>query len=87
MNDKQINLLDRKNIEDILSLTPLQEGMLFHYLKDPRSDLYFEQLYLDITGHIDLPSFREAWKKVVNRNGVLRTLFRWEKLKTPPRWF
>lgn len=31
-----------KDIEDIVALTPLQEGMLFYYLKDPENDHYFE---------------------------------------------
>ena len=46
--------LDKKNIENIAALTPLQEGMLFHYLKDPKNDIYFEQLSLDISGEIDM---------------------------------
>lgn len=25
--------LDKQNLEDILGLTPIQEGLLFHYLK------------------------------------------------------
>src|SRR5690606_22628644 len=28
------------NIQDAYSLTPLQEGMLFHYLLNPESDAY-----------------------------------------------
>jgi hypothetical protein len=47
---------DKKNIEDILSLTSMQEGMLFHYLKEPKSDHYFEQLSLEISGEIDFAS-------------------------------
>jgi iturin family lipopeptide synthetase B len=35
--------LDKRNIEDVLALTPMQEGMLFHYLKDPTSDYCFLQ--------------------------------------------
>lgn len=28
--------IDKDNIEDILALTPMQEGILFSYLKDPK---------------------------------------------------
>jgi tyrocidine synthetase-3 len=75
--------LDKKNIEDILALTPMQEGLLFHYLKDPQSDHYFEQLSLEITGKIDLQHFEKAWSLVVETNEMLRTVFRWEKVEKP----
>jgi tyrocidine synthetase III len=72
-----------KNVESIVSLTPVQEGMLFHYLKNTESDLYFEQLSLDISGHMNMNAFKKAWKLVIETNEMLRTLFRWEKLKSP----
>ncbi|UCH93956.1 MAG: amino acid adenylation domain-containing protein [Candidatus Aminicenantes bacterium] len=75
--------LDKKNIEDILSLTPMQEGMLFHYLQDPGSDIYFEQLSLDISGEIDADLFGKAWNFVIETNEMLRTVFRWEKVENP----
>jgi amino acid adenylation domain-containing protein len=73
--------IDKKNIADIL--TPMQEGMLFHYLKDPGSDLYFEQLSLDIIGTIDFPLFERAWNMVIETNEMLRTVFRWEQVEHP----
>ncbi|HLP47549.1 MAG TPA: condensation domain-containing protein, partial [Candidatus Kapabacteria bacterium] len=75
--------LDRKNIADIYALTPLQQGMLFHYLQEPGSDLYFEQLSLELDGDIDLNIFEAAWNFVVKTNEVLRTVFRWEKGNDP----
>ena len=30
---KKMSQLDRENIQDILALTPMQEGLLFYYLK------------------------------------------------------
>ncbi|MCU0289812.1 MAG: condensation domain-containing protein, partial [Acidobacteria bacterium] len=75
--------LNPKSIENILPLTPLQEGMLFHYLKDPRSGLYFEQLGLEISGAIDAVFFEKAWNVVVQSNEMLRTVFRWEKVEKP----
>jgi len=75
--------LNRKSIEDILALAPMQEGMLFHYLKEPEKHHYFEQLNLKISGKIDIDCFEQAWNFVIETNEVLRTVFRWEKLKSP----
>jgi amino acid adenylation domain-containing protein len=80
---EKMKKLDKKNIEDILALTPMQEGMLFHYLKDPGSDLYFEQLSLEISGEIELDIFEKAWNFVIETNEMLRTLFRWEHVEHP----
>jgi amino acid adenylation domain-containing protein len=74
---------DKKNIEDVTALSPLQEGMLFHYLKDRETDYYFEQLCLTITGRIDFNCFKRAWNFVAETNEMLRTRFRWEKVKNP----
>ncbi|PMB02622.1 non-ribosomal peptide synthetase, partial [Fischerella thermalis CCMEE 5273] len=75
--------LDKQNVEDILGLTPVQEGMLFHYLKDPRSDQYFEQLSVGVKGEMEEATFRKAWEGVVSANECLRMVFRWEKVKNP----
>jgi amino acid adenylation domain-containing protein len=80
---KEFKSPDKKNIDDVLALTPMQEGMLFHYLRDPRSDQYLEQLTLEISGEIDAKVFEKAWNMVVETNEVLRTAFRWEKLQHP----
>ncbi len=74
--------LNPKKIENILALTPPQEGMLFHYLQDPRSQLYFEQLSLEISGEISVDHFKKAWNAVTANNEMLRTVFHWEKLET-----
>ncbi|MCX6581229.1 MAG: amino acid adenylation domain-containing protein, partial [Candidatus Aminicenantes bacterium] len=75
--------LDPIDIENILALTPLQEGMLFHYIQDSQSELYFEQLCLEIFGEIDARHFEKAWNIVIQTNEMLRTVFRWEKLEKP----
>ncbi len=66
--------LNPKRIENVLALTPLQEGILFHYLKNPGSDYYFEQLCLDISGEIDVRHFEKAWNMVIETNEMLRTI-------------
>ena len=75
--------LDRQNIEDVLALTPMQEGMLFHYLNNPSSEQYFEQLSLNISGQLDVDLLENAWRHVVRSNEMLRTVFRWDKLEAP----
>jgi hypothetical protein len=73
----------KKDVEDIIGLTHLQEGILFHYLKNLGSNLYSIQLSIEINGVVILEYFQTAWNKVVEENEMLRTVYRWEKLNKP----
>lgn len=75
--------LDKKNIENILALSPMQEGILFYYLLNKESDYYLEQLQIKVSGKIDIVLFEKAWNIVAKTNEMLRTVFRWETLKNP----
>src|SRR5579872_3617393 len=71
------------NVEDIYPLSPMQEGMLFHSLYDPQSEVYFEQIAFTLHGNLNVPAFRRAWEQIIARHAILRTLFLWEQLDTP----
>lgn len=77
--------LDKQNVEDLLDLTPFQEGLLLHHLaSNVPSPQYIEQLYLKVEGAtIDAAHFKSVWQLLTNTNEVLRTIFRWEGLKKP----
>lgn len=77
--EKQVN----RNIEDIYALSPAQEGMLFQYLKNPAAQQQFEQLTLRISGNMNREIFTDAWNSVIRNHEILRSVFRWEKLKKP----
>ncbi|MES2295468.1 MAG: amino acid adenylation domain-containing protein [Pseudomonadota bacterium] len=71
------------NVEDIYPLTPVQHGMLFHTLMDPRAGVYIEQLVCTIGSTLDVSAFERALQLLVERHAVLRSAFVWEKLKAP----
>lgn len=75
--------INKNEVEDIISLTPVQEGMLFHYLQNPDSEDYHEQLCMNLSGILDLDLFQMAWQTVIGSNEMLRTVFRWEQVKQP----
>ncbi|KAA3617205.1 MAG: amino acid adenylation domain-containing protein [Calditrichaeota bacterium] len=75
MNNKK-----QKNIEAIYPLSPMQQGMLFHTLYEPGSSTYFEQIYFNLIGDLDVKLFQQALQKTVDRHAVLRTSFVWKKL-------
>ena len=75
--------IEKRNVEDMLGLTSMQEGMLFHYLANPGSKQYFEQFRLVLSGNIDPEIFKKAWEAVAQTNEMLRTVIRWEKLEEP----
>ncbi|GFZ32347.1 surfactin synthase subunit 2 [Clostridium zeae] len=79
-NEKKIG---RNDVVDILALTPMQEGMIFHYMYDSESEQYFEQLSLNITGVVKCEEIKKAWQFVAENNEMLRAVFRWDKLEKP----
>lgn len=75
--------LNSEDVQDIFSLTPVQEGMLFHYIKNQESNLYHIILSLRIAGKIDTERFKTAWQWVAKNNEMLRAVFRWKEVKNP----
>ncbi|MGH9959457.1 MAG: condensation domain-containing protein, partial [Pyrinomonadaceae bacterium] len=71
------------SIEDIYNLSPMQQGMLFHTLQAPHSEVYFEQMSYSLTGNLNVFAFQQAWWQVVQRHSVLRTAVYWEELSEP----
>ncbi|MBE9205823.1 amino acid adenylation domain-containing protein [Nostoc sp. LEGE 06077] len=72
-----------QNIEDLYELSPMQQGMLFHTLYAPESEVYFEQLLCIISGELNFSAFQKAWKQVVARYSILRSSFYWQEIEKP----
>src|SRR5436853_5185368 len=72
-----------KNVEDIYSLSPVQQGLLFHTLYDPGSGVYVEQMSCTLQGELNVPAFERAWQQVIERHAVLRTSFVWDEVDKP----
>ncbi|MFE7929518.1 amino acid adenylation domain-containing protein [Streptomyces sp. NPDC057456] len=66
----------RHTVTDVLPLTPLQEGLLFHALYDEETaDVYTVQLALGLDGPLDRDALRTACRDLVRRHAPLRTAF------------
>ncbi|TCW37424.1 gramicidin S synthase 2 [Laceyella sacchari] len=74
--------MDKKQIADIYSLSPMQEAMLFHSIHD-EGNAYFEQMSLTIEGSLDIDKFAESVQWIVDKYEVFRTIFSYKKLAKP----
>ncbi|MGH9765148.1 MAG: condensation domain-containing protein, partial [Blastocatellia bacterium] len=70
-------------VEDIYPASPMQQGLLFHALYSPLTDLYLNQLSYRIEGRLDILSFKQAWRFVVARHAIWSTAFVWRDLEEP----
>ena len=98
LSQTEIEGLERAypEIEDVLPLTPLQEGLLFHALYDAQAaDVYTVQLELGLEGALDSEALEAAVAGLLSRHASLRACFRHEGLGRPvqiivprvvPRW-
>src|SRR5262245_10542339 len=74
----------RMHVEDILPLSPLQEGLLFHAQYDAHApDLYTVQLVLALQGPLDRAALQAAAQALASRHASLRAAFRHESLSRP----
>ncbi len=78
LSQQQIDELCRQDrIADILPLTPLQQGLLFHAntIHGNTGDVYAMQLDITITGSLDADRLREAVRIVLTRHPNLAARF------------
>ncbi|MFF8812630.1 amino acid adenylation domain-containing protein [Streptomyces pactum] len=78
------NEMTQAGFEDVLPLTPLQQGLFFHALYDRQgTDVYTVQLRLDLRGPLDPEALRTAAGALLRRHAPLRAAFWHEKLDEP----
>ncbi|SOX53609.1 D-alanine--poly(phosphoribitol) ligase subunit DltA [Mycobacterium ahvazicum] len=78
LTQQQIDDLSRQlRIADVLPLTPVQQGLLFHsaLAEGSGDDLYAVQLGITVTGPLDHKRLHEAVQTVVNRHPNLAARF------------
>ncbi|SEK03277.1 amino acid adenylation domain-containing protein, partial [Bacillus thuringiensis] len=75
--------ISTKNIEDIYFLSPMQEGMLYHYQTNKDPNAYFEQVEMEIEGAFSFDYFETTVVKLMEAHPILRTTFVYEKSKRP----
>ncbi|WP_340054467.1 condensation domain-containing protein, partial [Pseudomonas sp. JAI120] len=79
LNQQQLESLPlaADGIEDIYTLSPMQQGMLFHTLYEQAAGDYINQIRVTVEG-LDVARFQQAWDATVQAHDVLRSGFFWE---------
>lgn len=86
LSQSEIHRLESQHgeIEDILPLTPLQEGMLFHAFYDAGGpDIYNVQIMLKLEGLLDEEALHDAAKALLARHKNLCVAFEHKDLDRP----
>jgi amino acid adenylation domain-containing protein/non-ribosomal peptide synthase protein (TIGR01720 family) len=78
----RVTAKDRR-IEDIYTLSPMQQGLLFHALYTSSSDIYTIQLNYTLRGNLNVAALKQALQQVVHRHSILRTFFAWQSFNEP----
>jgi hypothetical protein len=79
--------MKRASLTDVLPLSPLQEGLLFHSQYDHvhsqydhgAPDVYAVQLIVELAGEVDAADLRASGKALLARHASLRACFRFRK--------
>ncbi|MEK3789306.1 non-ribosomal peptide synthetase [Paenibacillus sp. FSL K6-1230] len=73
----------KAKITDMYTLSPMQSGMLFHFLKEKDSPAYFEQAVLHLEGELDKELLEQSFRHLIQRHDILRTAFIYERVEKP----
>ncbi|MGY2192347.1 amino acid adenylation domain-containing protein [Pseudomonas pergaminensis] len=79
LNQQQLESLPlaANAVGDIYTLSPMQQGMLFHTLYEQTAGDYINQIRVTADG-LDVARFQQAWDATVQAHDVLRSGFFWE---------
>jgi hypothetical protein len=75
--------LENSNIKAVYPLTPMQEGVYFHFIYDRYSAAFFVQLSYRIHGNIDMDIVEKSLIALQGRHDILHTVFNHEKTGKP----
>ncbi|MCP4215911.1 MAG: amino acid adenylation domain-containing protein [bacterium] len=75
--------MKRTDVKAIYSLSPMQEGMLFHARLDDSSTAYFEQMAVTLSGRLRFDLMEKTLNLLTARYDVLRTVFTYKKTRVP----
>ncbi|MCH2087147.1 MAG: amino acid adenylation domain-containing protein [Pseudoalteromonas sp.] len=74
---------ETEQIETILPLSSIQEGILYHHLLNPQEDMYVIPALFKLDRNVRLPQFVNVLNQVIQRHDALRTVFIWQGLDSP----
>ncbi len=75
--------VEAKQVENILPLSTMQEGILYHSIADENSNAYFEQFTYRIRGELHKQSFEQSWNELAKRHSALRTSIVYDQSREP----
>ncbi|TWI84569.1 non-ribosomal peptide synthetase, partial [Chitinophaga japonensis] len=62
-------------VEDVYELSPLQEGIYYHWLAAPGTTAYVEQSSYRLKGRVDIGLLEQSYARLLSRHAILRTAF------------
>ncbi len=75
--------MELDNVDDIYPLAPMQHLMLMHSLRVKGASTLVNQFRFRLRGDLDETRFSQAWQRVVQKHGALRTAVVWEEVPEP----
>ncbi|MCB2376592.1 amino acid adenylation domain-containing protein [Hymenobacter sp. BT635] len=64
-----------EDVEDIYPLSPLQQGIYYHWLVQPESKAYVVQTSYRFSGSFEVALLQKSYELLVGRHAILRTSF------------
>ncbi|OOM73735.1 linear gramicidin synthase subunit D [Clostridium puniceum] len=83
IKDLNVILSNKKDIEKIHSLVPMQEGMLYNLILDKKSHAYFEQSVFTIQGPLRIDVLNQVLNKLIEKYEIFRTAFFYDNISKP----
>jgi hypothetical protein len=70
-----VEQMKKIEIEDIYTLSPMQEGMYYYWLYDKSNPAFFIQVSFRLNTELNISYVEKSLNKLIERHGILRTAF------------